>query len=404
MFYPSLKFNGTARPIKAVLLTVGLILCACSMAEPPLAAAPNAQNEPVSKSDAAGHSELFGMIEIGSKGVKGIVIDLANADQDAGCQQSEEAFSECLHKSVRKQFEPFNVNSVDEGSIPDAAKAAKNLLDEMTGKYSVDVSRIYLVASSGISNRNLVPHRDRLQAAVEEALEQHVKMDFITSAQEGEFGFQGVLNLMPEKLRTLSKNQAVLLDIGSGDSKGGYLDERLAFIPYSVPWGTKSFTNEVNKTRGDENFVDVATKLRNSILRPAVHEEMDKKPGILTHNRVYLIGGIFWAVATLTQPENKQPFTEIRPEHFGALYDLVVVPESMTALCKDNKMQEVNPDLNKVCHTFDTNNLVAGLDILKTFAEEMRFSEKDVFFIRNSLYAWPFGYLKTRCKLENKCG
>ena len=351
--------------------------------------------------------ELFGMIEIGGKGVKGIIVDMKYTKQEASCEKDEDAFAECVRHSIKKQFEPKNVNPLEKAAIDDTAKAAKAMQDEMTETFHVDPRQIYLVGSSSISDKKIVPHQDQLLAALEEKLDKRGEMAFVTPDMEGELGFQGVLNLIPEKWREKRRTQALLIDIGSGDTKGGYMEASpkspSKFIPISVRWGTKSFNNEVNKQRGDANFAETADKLRAKLLRPAVQEEMKAKPGMTNKTRIYLIGGIAWATTSLAQPKSKSAFPRIQAHQFDTLYKQVIQPNALNTLCAENPQRETSPDIQKVCNTFTMDNLVAGLEILRTFGQEMNFTKKNVFFIRDSLYAWPLGYISKRCKEEDKC-
>ncbi|MFM8332551.1 MAG: hypothetical protein ACKN9T_12750 [Candidatus Methylumidiphilus sp.] len=146
---------------------------------------------------------LFGMIEIGDRGVKGIVVDLALAQNDPGCQKDDEdVYADCIRRSVRMQFEPHNVDPLDKARMFDTVKAAKAIMDEMVDKFPVDPAHIYLVGSSSIGNKQRVPHRDEMQQKIEQALgKQSGDMRFVTAEQEGEWGFRGVLNLIPKKWR-----------------------------------------------------------------------------------------------------------------------------------------------------------------------------------------------------------
>jgi hypothetical protein len=130
---------------------------------------------------------------------------------------------------------------------------------------------------------------------------------------------------------------------------------------------------------------------------------VDRYPGLDTRSRVYLIGGIAWAVTTLVQPKSRLHYPTIYPRHFDTLYNLAVRGDARNRLCDENPSKNDNPDIGKVCQTFTIDNLIAGLEILKTFSEEMNFSQKSVFFIRDSLYAWPLGYLKAKCKDDGTC-
>ena len=348
--------------------------------------------------------ELFGVIEIGGKGVKGVVVDLVNALNDENCKKDQEVFSDCL---LRKKFDPYNVTPLVKASIGDAAKAAKTIMDEMTNQFTVDPSQIYVVGSSSV---NKVEHKLELKKAIEDTLGNSMQMDFIDADLEGAYDFQGVLALLPETWgknthwRDKRQKEVVVLDIGSGNSKGGYMEvvgDEKRFVSFEMKYGTKSFSDMVSKQGG--NFKETSANLRKNELQPAIKELVGRKPGMINRDRVYLLGGISWTLSNLVQPRNKLHFPPIYPAHFDTLYGRAIAPDAEKRLCSQNPDRDVNKDIQKICDIFTINDVIAGMDLMKTFSEEMRFKNKHVFFMRDSLYAWPLGYLKARCESEGKC-
>lgn len=194
----------------------------------------------------------------------------------------------------------------------------------------------------------------------------------------------------------------MLLDISSGNSKGGWMEEidgEETFMPVAVPWGTKGFTNTIKEMQGGDGFAEAAAKLRIRLLRPAIREEVGRKQGMRNRPRVYLIGGIAWATSTLASRRSQSAFPPLKPQNFDTLYNRAILPNAEQLFC-GNPSGEVK----KVCQAFAPENLIAGLEILRTFSEEMNFRGKEkVFFVRDSLYAWPMGYIMARCKADNQC-
>ena len=91
--------------------------------------------------------------------------------------------------------------------------------------------------------------------------------------------------------------------------------------------------------------------------------------------RIYLIGGNAWATTTLAQPKSKSAFPRIQAHQFDTLYKQVIQPNALNTLCAENPQRETSPDIQKVCNTFTMDNLVAGLEILRTFGQEMNFTK-----------------------------
>ena len=373
---------------------------------------PPAPASPATAPAPSADPKLFAVIEIGGKGVKGMVLDLTEPASDkADCNADEEAFAECYLSKI-KSVGPFNVNPINRASIPDTAQAAKDMMGEMAGILHVDPDHIYVVGSSSVK---AVGHKAELQQAVESSLGSK-PMDFIDSEEEARYAFSGILSLIPMQWRSNPNNredkswQAVVLDIGSGNTKGAYQELRgknKYIETFELKWGSKTYSDEVDKQLGQNSFIDTSKKLRYALLRPAVKELVGRKPGMVNkRDRVYLIGGIGWALKTFTQPGNRQHFPVILPQHIDNLYRRAIAPNATSRLCQDNPDRPIEPDIDKICvsgNAFTVDNLIAGMDFLKSFSEAMKFQEKKVFFMSDSLYAWPLGYLRHQCEKDKKC-
>jgi hypothetical protein len=347
-----------------------------------------------------GDAKLYGIIEIGGKGVRGAVVDLVNAEIKPDCNVDEEAFAKCL---IRYTAAAHNVTPINPGSIDDTVRAVQAILDKIQNEYTVPSGQIYLVGSSSVAR---AAHSERLKEAVENALNRKFRLAYVTPDEEARHGFNGVLYMIPGKYRALRKTQTVVLDVGSGNTKGAYMETRAdgesELISFDFTWGTKTFSDEIDKQRGEGSFKDYSTRLRNTLLRPAIREVVDRKQGLVNHSRLYLIGGIAWTLTNLTQPQNRQRFPRIYPAQFDTLYARTIAPNATRRLCMENPDRAVNRDVEQICNTFTTDDMTAGMDLLKTIAEEIKMKEKTVFFIRDSLYAWPLAYLKTQCGA--RCG
>ena len=105
----------------------------------------------------------------------------------------------------------------------------------------------------------------------------------------------------------MSRLTANQLDMGSGNTKGGYLNTSRAFIPVTFPLGTKSFQRLVeSKASGNlsiEDYRKAAEKIIiDSLGRKVVYQFRDKTD-FKSRDIVYLSGGIVWSIASLMHPE-----------------------------------------------------------------------------------------------------
>lgn len=70
----------------------------------------------------------------------------------------------------------------------------------------------------------------------------------------------------------------------------------------------------------------------------------------------------------------------------------------ISADLKNKRVKEINDICSGI---FSTEQLTGGLEILKALALELKFKEKRVFFIQNTLHAWPVGYVINKIQQES---
>ena len=139
------------------------------------------------------------------------------------------------------------------------------------------------------------------------------------------------------------------MDVGSGNTKGGYLEKAsagmaLQAVTFSVPLGTVTFTSRVKKEGG--KFVEAAARLREPALAKPLAEAVAKHPGLTKRERVYLSGGLVWALVTLLKPEaTNESFVPLTADDIEAFHKLVTqTPDAFPKVdldaIKDAKVRE----------------------------------------------------------------
>ncbi len=381
------------------ILTCFLAFSAVGAAAPALAKPPAPAKSAPGKPAASKAEELpsaenvYGVIEIGSKGIKASAIQKLPDNPSAEVPPTKKL----------KDYEPVDKDAAKLESIKSGrvVPAVAELARRMEEDYHLQRSHLFLVGSSGLAEENR-----RLLGTLTFAEGQ---MAFINPTQEATLVFKGIV----PKHRL---SQVVVLDIGSGNSKGAYLEKGSEFATYSIPLGTVTYADLVTAARGDATFAAAAETQRTAKLLPAVRSCTQLFPGLQNKRRAYLAGGTPWALATLLHPD------QVGADAKGVRHDWVKLQASdidtylakakadTAALLKPSldgvrpeNREEAEKDIAKIGTIFTADQILAGAQILKAFADEMQFTKKDaIFFSRRALYAWPHGYLLEQLDAERK--
>ncbi len=348
-------------------------------------------------------NNLYGTIEIGSTGIKGQVIkELANANEDG--------FKLVSHS---EKIPEINANAVDPKAQTEAVTAVKKMYKDLQDKFSIPCEQIVIYGSSGLAQK--APNKDEL--AKEILKETGKSVEFISPEAEATFTFDGVV---PEWRRS----SVLLLDIGSGNTKGGYLQgsQTHNFKTFVIPLGTKTFTKVIASQQKDLDFTKAAETTKSTVLIPQIRDMVQRRPAMQNSSRVYLSGGITWALSTLIHPcvqEQKIQKKEERISQFSRLSaaDINTFYNNVTrdrkrlfqpdlSACQPEQRQKVQKEIEKIKNdVFSTDNLIAGAEIMRAFSQELKFDEKDtIFFARYAIEALPIGYLMSQIESLEKSG
>jgi exopolyphosphatase/pppGpp-phosphohydrolase len=334
-------------------------------------------------------AELHGGIEIGAKGVKATVLDVTpHADGYELSVKFGDSINTTLSEGIAK------TGKFDDKAVTDTVAAIKQFRDRMIKEMNVPAERISIVGSSGLFSA-IVDKPDAIEAnqkllatAIQEAV--GVKLDFIDAKREAELSIAGI---MPKKFH----RESVLIDIGSGNTKGGYPIEK-GYATMSIPFGTVTFTEKVKKSEGD--FAATAKELRESLLRPALKEELKNLKDLAARKRIYLSGGIVWAACTLSHPEATSAFTPLTVKDIDALLDKIAAGKEFPApdlagIADEAKRKKAESEIARIKTTYNPQLLLAGLQVLKALASEMNLDDADkkVYFARHGYLGWILAFV-----------
>lgn len=327
----------------------------------------------------ANPDDSFGVIEVGSSGIKALVVEQTPNDPEGSPMRT------------LKQYDPVDKNAftVDAAASGRVSEAVKRIHQEMQDEFKLPKGHFFVVGSSGL------PAEVR-RVLTDTIYDEGVKMDFITPEMEARYEFQGIVprGRYPE---------VVLVDIGSGNTKGGYVEKltpELKIAIFNIALGTKTYAQEINKARGDGAFRVTAEVLRKEKLIPLIAEPVQQFPGLQNSPRLYLAGGICWAMATLLHPNSvDSAWTTLTKDEIKSFCDRAMSnPRQLLTPSFDKVdakvLDKVKDETARIGKVFNEDQLMAGAQILITFLDRIHYQEKKaIFFARRGLYAWPAGYV-----------
>ena len=338
---------------------------------------------------AQGIGELYAGVEIGAKGIKLSVIEVKLS--------KEREYDYTLKADTAINTDAASLSYQSEKETQDAIAL---LMGTIKNKYHIPVKRIYIVISSGLKQEldkydkveyfaNIIRPKD---------LESDIRINYITATQEAELSFMGIV---PQKNR-YSTDQ---LDVGSGNTKGGYFNSNKVFVPVTFPWGTKSFQRLIeSKTQADNinEYARTAEQIWNDSLgRVMVYAFVNKKD-FKSRDIVYLSGGIVWAIASIMHPQNiNNNYTEITSRDISEFrrliyssYEKVTQPD-ITLISNAEDARASMKNINRVLKTYDQKALLAGAIWLDELVQQVNTINPDKKFIypKYAYVGWISGYI-----------
>ncbi|MGE5108365.1 MAG: tetratricopeptide repeat protein, partial [Sphingobacteriales bacterium] len=237
-----------------------------------------------------GVGDLYAGVEVGAKGIKLSVIDVKLS--------KDKEFDYTLVADTSINTDAASLSYQSEKETADAVAALWNIVKN---RLHISPNRVHIVISSGLKQELDKYNKIDYFATVirPKNLDSSIKIKYVTAIEESELSLLGIV---PQKHRFTTDQ----LDIGSGNTKGGYFNVNKVFVPIIFPLGTKSFQRLLEgRSKGDiDDFVKTAEQLWKDSLARAVANEFLNKRDFKERSILYLSGGIVWAITSLTHPQN----------------------------------------------------------------------------------------------------
>ncbi|MBN9350454.1 MAG: hypothetical protein J0H55_07205 [Chitinophagaceae bacterium] len=342
-------------------------------------------------------STLYAGIEVGSKGVKMSLVEMARNSNSIA------EYNVVKDSSVNTDFISFTPVSTHE-----TLNGLAGLYQTAIKKYQISPDKIFVVVSSGVKvtadrldKKEWISHLiDSFRIRVDDS---DRKVEVIGPEEEARLSHLGIV---PDSKRF----STFLIDIGSGNTKGGYfpgpgIDHIKLF---SLDWGTKSITNAANERMGDDKSLGNYYKQLQRVLAGEADKEVTYAVNISgaynMSDNIAFSGGASWAVATLMLPEMlDNPVVPVTyqqvQDFFTRLYNdyNVFLAKNLSASLKGTHaeklaVQKAASTVNKV---FDQKQMLAGTGLLLKIMRQFEgiYEKKQFYLVKNGQVGWISAYV-----------
>lgn len=321
-----------------------------------------------------------------------MVIEVSAADKE-GFYNVNERFRRSVNTTIISGV--AETGSFQPEAIEETARVVKELMG-LIKQQDVKEEDIYIAGSSALMKAN---NRDALSGKVKEMTGKD--MVFIDKDREV---FYGIVGSIPQKYR----NNALLIDIGSGNTKLGYLDAERT-VSVDMPYGTVSLTEAVKKKNPSEKaYTTSALNITAQEMKPKLRQAAARRPSLVNRKPVFMVGGIVWAMSTILYPEREDSFVKLTMDDINRFYELVAkkkgaaFEQNLTKIKNMDTRKKAEKQLQSVKDVFTVENLIAGAAILKAMGDELKLKGKDLYFSRNGSWLWGYIAYEGTEKFEKK--
>ena len=343
-------------------------------------------------------SSQYAGIEVGSKGVKLSIVDIAKNTK------TNSAFTIIKDTSVNTDFISFTASS-SEATL----NGLLNLYETAQEKYAIPSGNIYTVISSGVKIQAEKEEKNDFITKLIDSFREKIndekrKVDVIDPKQEARLSHLGIV---PDSKRYTT----FLVDIGSGNTKGGFFPNGNTndFKLFQLTWGTKSVANATEKRmdEADKTLANYSKQLQR-VLSIAENSEIifavNSSGAYQLSDNIAFSGGIAWSVATLMHPEFYDrsivpvTFDEVR-DFNERLYTAFnsFMPDLLSRKFNNSDLQKqaVSKEIKRVLQVFDQKSLMAGTGLLLKMMRQFSsvYETKQFYLVKNGQVGWISAYV-----------
>jgi hypothetical protein len=196
-------------------------------------------------------------------------------------------------------------------------------------------------------------------------------------------------------------NESLYVDVGSGNTKGGFRT-KAELVFFEIPYGSKTFRELIEKEakKTGSSFEKQAGMLREQVLEPKLQKDhLEHKPLTdATRTRVYLSGGVVWALATFVHPEDQSLFVELHVDDIKTFQDMLAAEQKdlpsrdLSMISNMEIRRQSEEEILNVRSVFKLQDLKAGLEVLKAVSNNLDFAHRKLWFARRGYLGWITSY------------
>ena len=342
------------------------------------------------------NSTVYTGIEVGSKGVKMSMVELGKNAQSNG------SFNILKDTSVNTDFISFN-----EATFAATLDALCGLYAAAQANYNIPAKRIFTAISSGVKgqaekdektelvNKLIDSFRTRINDKSKEVVVIDVKQEALLSH----------LGIVPESRRY----STFLIDIGSGNTKGGYFPfgNTKDFYLFQLNWGTKSIANASEKRMEEDksmgNYQRQLTRVLSQAENADIVYAVNASGAYPLSDYIAFSGGAAWAAANLMHPELVEnavvpvTFDEV-VKYYEKLYTNFASfsPENLSKAGTDDAEKAAILKASKTVHgVFDQKSLMSGSGLLLKIMRQFSsiYETKQFYLVKNGQVGWISAYV-----------
>lgn len=342
------------------------------------------------------NSTVYTGIEVGSKGVKMSLVELGKNAQSNG------SFNILKDTSVNTDFISFS-----DPTFSATLDALCGLYTKAQDDYKIPVKRIFTAISSGVK---MQAEKDEKTEWVKKLIdsfrvrtnEPSKAVAVIDVKQEA---YLSHLGIVPESRRY----STFLIDIGSGNTKGGYFPygNTKDFYLFQLNWGTKSTANAAEKRMEEDKSLSNYQKQLTRVLAQAENSEIvysvNASGAYPLSDYIAFSGGAAWAAANLMHPELvENAVVPVTFDEVVKFYERIYTnyssysPENLAKAGTDDAEKAAIMKAAKTVHgVFDQKSLMGGAGLLMKIMRQFAsiYETKQFYLVKNGQVGWISAYV-----------